>query len=92
MMECPQCGEAEHLRGDRHSDAIHLTCESCGASWRREVGRRCANCGSDNLRYTPRPLWEKGRGDQRTPAGRIDVYFCINCGDRDAVPPLGGRR
>ncbi len=92
MFECPDCGESQHIRGERRAGVIELTCQTCGAGWQRDPTRRCRACGSDNLRYTPRPLWEKGRGDQRTPAGRIDAYACNDCGERDAVPPIGGRR
>ena len=89
---CPRCEESERIEGERREDTIVLTCAACGKRWERDTSKRCRSCGSDNLRYTPRPLWEKGRGEQRTPAGRIDAYFCNDCGDTDAVPPIGGRR
>ena len=66
-------------------DLIALTCDACGADWQRDPTARCGLCGSDVLIYTPKPLWEKGRGDQRTPAGRIDAYYCVDCGGRDVT-------
>lgn len=84
-IKCPNCGEAEHLRGTRRDEIIDLRCESCGTRWQRDPTPRCNLCGSTELRYTPKPLWEKGRGDQRTPAGRIDAYACNACGGRDVT-------
>jgi hypothetical protein len=83
---CPACGEAEELRGTRRDDGVlAITCETCGASWERDTQRRCKLCGSTDLEYTPKPLWEKGRGDQRTPAGKIPAYACWSCGGRDVT-------
>jgi hypothetical protein len=83
---CPDCGEGERLRGSARSDGtIELTCEACGSSWERDARPRCRLCGSDDLRYVPRPLWERGRGEQRTPAGRRDAYDCYACGGRDVT-------
>jgi Zn ribbon nucleic-acid-binding protein len=85
FVACPRCGETEQLRGERDGDVIRLTCAACGFGWMRDTTKRCRLCGSDNLTYTPKPLWEKGRGDQRTPAGRIDAWYCYDCGARDAT-------
>ena len=85
VTECPECGETERLRGRRTETVIDLVCEACGHSWQRDPQRRCRSCGSDDLRYTPKPLWEKGRGEQRTPAGRIDAYACWGCGGVDVT-------
>lgn len=82
---CPACGEAERLSGSRDGEAIAMTCGSCGHRWERDTTPRCRHCGSDDLRYTPKPLWEKGRGDQRTPAGRFDAWACNACGRADAT-------
>jgi len=89
VTECPRCGESERLRGQASGTTIDITCEACGATWQRETTRRCSSCGSENLRYTPKPLWEKGRGQQRTPAGRIDAYACNDCGEADVVARMG---
>lgn len=78
-LECPECGERERLQGSRAGDVIEIECLACGSSWSRDPTPRCRLCGSTNLRYRPEPLWEKGRGDQRTPAGRIDGYACNDC-------------
>ncbi len=82
---CPECDESERLRGERTGDAITVHCEACGHKWNRDLTARCRSCGSDRVVYAPRPLWEKGRGEQRTPAGRIDAYHCAECGDSDAM-------
>ena len=87
---CPSCGEAERLRGRRAGDAIQVECEACGARWERDIRPRCRLCGSEDLRYTPEPLWERGRGDQRTPAGRRDAWACNECGGRN-VTSAGAR-
>lgn len=85
---CPSCEETERLRGSRRGDgAVTITCEACGATWERDSQRRCGLCGSTDLRYTPKPLWERGRGDQRTPAGEIPSYACWACGGRDVTSP-----
>lgn len=83
---CPGCGEDEDLSGTRRpDDTLEVTCLSCGRVWERAGSRRCGLCGSDNLEYSPRALWEKGRGEQRTPAGRIDAYYCHECGGHDVT-------
>lgn len=83
---CPACGEREDLRGNRRDDGLlQITCESCGTSWERDTHRRCRLCGSTDLAYNPKPLWEKGRGDQRTPAGQIPAYACHACGGHDVT-------
>lgn len=91
---CPDCGEVDRLRGRPDTEGtIRLECLSCGTAWHRDTRRRCRLCGSKDLRYTPKPLWERGRGDQRTPAGRIDAYACNTCGGRDVTSgsPRTGR-
>ena len=83
---CPRCGEGERINGDRAENGrIRLTCGSCDATWERDTRPRCKLCGSDNLEYTPKPLWEKGRGDQHTPADRYDAYACHGCGGFDVT-------
>lgn len=82
---CPACNEEERLTGHRRADdTVEVTCDVCGAKWERG-GRRCGLCGSNDLGYAPRALWEKGRGDQHTPAGRIDAYRCHACGGFDVT-------
>lgn len=86
LIACPSCGEDEQLLGTRRpDDTLEVTCGSCGAIWQRGGPRRCSLCGSQDLAYTPRPLWEKARGNQRTPVGRIDAYSCYQCGGRDVT-------
>ncbi len=83
LIECARCGEDEDLHARRVTDEpVTVVCGSCGHEWARDPTLRCRLCGSTDLRYTPEPLWEKGRGDQRTPAGRLDQYACWTCGGR----------
>jgi len=83
---CPECGEDDDLSGTRRMDGgLQITCAACDHVWDRDMRLRCGLCGSDDLSYAPKPLWEKGRGDQRTPAGRIDAYHCHACGGRDVT-------
>jgi hypothetical protein len=90
---CLACGEDDDLTGTRRPDGeLEITCGSCGARWKRDMRPRCRLCGSDDLAYTPKPLWEKGRGDQRTPAGRIDAYRCNACGGGDVTSSNPVRR
>lgn len=82
---CPRCKENDRLSGERRSGgSVEITCDACGNVWTRS-DRRCGLCGSDDLEYTPKALWEKGRGDQHTPAGRIDAYRCYACGGFDVT-------
>ncbi len=86
LIQCPACGEHDRISGGPPAGGIiPMTCLACGADWERDVRRRCRRCGSEHLEYTPRPLWEKGRGDQQTPAGRFDAYTCVTCGEPDAT-------
>ncbi|HUG88367.1 MAG TPA: hypothetical protein VMP42_06335, partial [Actinomycetota bacterium] len=82
---CPSCGEEERLEGSRRDGSVEIACLSCGHRWERDTRRRCGLCGSEDLRYTPEPLWERGRGQQRTPAGRRDAWACNDCGGRDVT-------
>lgn len=85
LVACPSCGEDDDLHAAPHGDsgqARAVRCGACGHEWVRDPSLRCRLCGSTDLRYTPEPLWEKGRGDQRTPAGRRDAYACWSCGGR----------
>jgi predicted RNA-binding Zn-ribbon protein involved in translation (DUF1610 family) len=91
QIACPSCGEEERLRGTTRKDSVvELRCEACGATWERDASPKCRLCGSDDLRYAPRPLWERGRGTQRTPAGRLDAYDCYACGGKDVTSARPG--
>jgi hypothetical protein len=52
---------------------------------RRELADRVGRQRLTSDARTPKALWEKGRGDQRTPAGEIAAYACWNCGGRDVT-------
>lgn len=82
---CPSCGGTDGLSGSRKGEVIRLQCASCGHAWDRDPTPRCGLCGSRRVVYSPRPLWERGRGEQRTPAGRIDSYSCSDCGGTDVT-------
>ena len=87
VIACPVCAEDEELRGERDADgAITLTCESCGATWERDLTPVCRLCGSDDLEaYRTDTLAEKGRGDQWAPSGIQVRYRCWNCGGDDVT-------
>lgn len=84
LVSCPACGEDEELEAVRVTGegAPVIRCAACAHEWVRDTTLRCSLCGSADLRHTPEPLWEKGRGEQRTPAGFHDVYACWSCGGR----------
>ena len=83
---CPACGEEDDLTGVRVADdTLQVTCDSCGVTWDRSTAPRCGLCGSTDLAPTPKPLWEKARGNQRTPAGFLDAWRCWTCGGRDVT-------
>lgn len=84
-ISCPSCGEAKLLSGSRDGDVITMSCGACGHGWDRDTRPSCKHCGSHDLVYTPKPLWEKGRGNQQTPAGRFDAYACNACGELDVT-------
>ncbi|HUP18130.1 MAG TPA: hypothetical protein VM848_19025 [Acidimicrobiia bacterium] len=88
QIACPTCGETENLTGTRADNGtITIDCGACGHTWERDARLRCRLCGADNLEYSPRPLWEKVRGNQKTPAGRYDAYTCLECGGQDVTSP-----
>ena len=82
---CPSCGEEERLQGTPKGERIFIACNACGHGWLRDLKKVCVYCGSKELRYTPQPLWSKGRGTMRTPAGVREAYTCEACGDTDAT-------
>lgn len=95
LVICPSCGEDDDLEAVARTedDAPVIRCGACAHEWVRDTTLRCRLCGSSDLRYTPEPLiWERGRGDQRTPTGLRDVYACWSCGGRrvtsdEPIPP-----
>ena len=81
---CPQCGEAEDLRGVRSEDAIRLTCGACGHTWARDLAPKCAKCGGDDIETVPLAILEKSRGTQLSVVGTRPVVLCYAC-DADAL-------
>ena len=79
---CPQCGEAESLRGTRSQDKIVLVCESCEHTWERDLAPSCRRCGGEDMQAVPLAILEKGRGTQLSVVGTRTVHLCSIC---DAV-------
>ena len=85
VVRCPGCGEEDELTGAPDGEAVRVACGACALVWHRRPGRACALCGSEQLKHRPEPVWEKARGDQRTPAGWLDAWDCYACGGRDVT-------
>lgn len=79
---CPRCGEQDRLRGERRSELIRLTCESCGHAWNRDLVPSCPECGSREMRTVPLAILEKSRGTQLSIVGTRPIHLCPVC---DAV-------
>jgi predicted RNA-binding Zn-ribbon protein involved in translation (DUF1610 family) len=76
---CPECGENEELRGERRSETIALTCESCGHRWFRDLVPSCSTCGRRDVRQVPLAIVEKGRGTQLSVVGTRPIHLCPGC-------------
>ena len=77
--ECPACGEAESLSGDRDGDLIHLRCDTCGEQWDRNVNPTCERCGNADMQGVPMAIVEKSRGTQLSVVGTRTVHLCSIC-------------
>lgn len=78
-LACPACGEAHDLTGQRRDEGIHITCGTCGSSWRRDTRRACATCGGDQLHERAQPLTQYSRGTQLSITGWHQVLLCASC-------------
>lgn len=89
IVVCPVCDEDEELRGKRRDDGtVQLFCESCGATWDRNLTPVCGLCGSDDVEAVRTDtLQESGRGDQWAPSGIQVRYRCWSCGGMDVTGP-----
>jgi predicted RNA-binding Zn-ribbon protein involved in translation (DUF1610 family) len=76
---CPNCGQEEHLRGERVGDLIRITCPPCGLVWDRNPSPRCPSCGNVDVRPVPQAVWEKSRGTQLSIVSMRTVYLCPVC-------------
>jgi ssDNA-binding Zn-finger/Zn-ribbon topoisomerase 1 len=76
---CPSCGEGEALRGERRSDDIELSCDTCGNRWTRSLRPVCGKCGSQDLQTVPLAIVEKGRGTQLSVVGTRPIDLCSSC-------------
>ncbi len=82
---CPECGEAEDLRGVRRDDeAIDLQCVACGHEWPRDLTPRCGTCSGTDLQPVPLAIVEKGRGTQLSVVGTRTIHLCYQC-DADTI-------
>ena len=76
---CPDCGEAEALRGTRMKSQINLLCEACGHTWIRDPAPSCERCGGDDMQAVPLAILEKGRGTQLSVVGTRTIHLCSVC-------------
>ncbi|MGY1836361.1 hypothetical protein ACI79P_14780 [Blastococcus sp. SYSU DS0510] len=83
-VECPHCGEAENLIGDRGVDGIRVACGSCGVSFLRDQRLRCATCHGTDLVLRPQVLAQRSRGRETSVAGWTRTHCCAVC-DAEAL-------
>lgn len=83
-IECPVCGEAEDLAGDREDDTIAITCGACGQTWNRPTTPVCPKCEGNDLQAVPHAIVEKSRGTQLSVVGIRIVHLCHHC-DADDI-------
>lgn len=81
---CPDCGEADELRGRRTDTGISLTCEACGFEWQRSLKPSCPTCGSTDMQTVPLAIVERSRGTQLSVVGTRPVELCSSC-DREQL-------
>lgn len=85
-VRCPQCGEAERLKGERRDGGIVVVCEACGHRWERHSDR-CPQCGSRSLVPKRIPLLQKARGTQQSIIGYRMGKECNSCNWASEGPP-----
>lgn len=90
MIECPECGETDDLRGERQDDVIGVTCGACGHAWTRDLNPRCPTCGGDDLLPITRAVVERSRGTQLSVTATANDHLCRSC-DAEAVAVLAAR-
>ena len=88
---CPECGEAEALRGDRADDAIFIVCEVCDTRWSRDLSPSCRECGGSDMQTVPLAILEKGRGNQLSVVGTRPIQLCSVC-DADTLAKYHANR
>ena len=76
---CPNCGEAEALRGTPRRDTILLYCEQCEHKWKRDLRATCRLCGGSDMQQVPLAILEKGRGTQLSVVGTRPIDLCSDC-------------
>lgn len=77
---CPQCGEAEELRGTQGADAgqIDLECLACGHRWARGA-LRCRSCTGEASVELPQQMTRHPRGTLLAVTGHRRVRLCPTC-------------
>ena len=76
---CANCGEEEHLLGERVGDSITITCEVCGLVWDRDLTPRCPSCDSLDVRPAFQAIVDKSRGTQLSIQSMRLVHLCPTC-------------
>jgi uncharacterized Zn finger protein len=84
-IQCPECGEGEHLKPNREGERIFITCEACGNRWERHTDR-CPQCGNRSLVPRRLPLLQKARGTQQSIIGYRTGKDCTACGWSSSGP------
>ncbi len=78
-IRCPECDEAEAIRGSEDGEVVALTCDACGFEWSRDPSPRCRSCGGTDLFPAIAAIVEKGRGTQLSIVGTRVEYLCETC-------------
>lgn len=78
-VSCPECGEADDLRGVRRDETIELRCLACGHEWPRDLTPSCRQCGGSDVQAVPLAIVEKGRGTQLSVVGTRTIHLCYRC-------------
>lgn len=76
---CANCGEEEHLVGERTGESITITCEMCGLIWDRDLTPQCPACGSLEVRPAFQAIVDKSRGTQLSIQSMRLVHLCPVC-------------
>jgi len=88
---CPSCGEAEALQGRPAGDDIAITCQQCGAEWRRGEPR-CKCCGRAGSTTLTQRMTRHPRGTLLAVVGVRQIPLCGRCDAAAIAAALQGRR
>lgn len=84
-MTCPGCGETDALRGEDVDGHIEVTCQRCGACWRRG-DPRCRLCGGSALVTGVQRMTRHPRGTLLAVIGSREIPLCPTC-DAEVIGP-----